>query len=606
MRIYNFSGSSIIVALALLLLVPVLAYFQFHWLGQLSDRELDRMRINIRATGMRLRIDLHDAFLDPLRRVGGHLEGTQEQVARALTDRMHRWSSSSSYPGVIGDMYLVVPGSHETGNTIQRLDLQQQRFVTSTWSVDSAVVAGDFHNQAIWMEVETEPGQRQYVLRSLKGFVLSLTTTGEGGRVEMVPPPSLAGAKSPYVFFSFRWEYIRDVVLPAIVQTYVNSADKEVYEYVLCDRVDTTQVLWSLPSGLDLAALHNPDVAIGVGELPRLIMPPPFGPMRASPGGPLPEESFGVPASNGRQRFAQRPGDRDMRPAREGRYELRIKHHAGSLEAAVQQHRWRNLGISFGIIALLAGSVIMLLMAAHRSQDLARQQIEFVAGVSHELRTPLAVLKSVGDNLADGVITGKVRTREYGVLVSREVHRLASIVDNALEYAGIQSGRRKYEMQETSPLAVLMVVLRECEGMIGQAEMVLDLSVADQLPKILAEQAALQVAIQNIITNAIKYGKDGKWLGIRLATELRADGESVVYVVSDRGIGIEPEDRGKIFDAFYRGKNTRGLQIQGSGLGLSLAAHIVRAHKGKIEVTSARGKGSTFTVVLPVANFLKG
>jgi signal transduction histidine kinase len=607
MRIYNYSGSAIVVALALILLVPVLAYFQFLWLGQLSDRELDRMHANLRATGMRLRIDLHDAFLDPLRKVGGHLEGPEDIAARELVDRLRRWNSSASHPGVIGDVYLVTTEPHGTTRSVKKLDLQEQRFVWSTWPPDSSEWVADLRDRDVWMESESEPGRPQYVLRTLGGFALPLRSEGTRYQRDGAAgtPPGEEEQKS-YVIVQYRWDYVRNTVLPALLQTYVESREKDEYEYILVDRKDTARVLWSSPPNLDVMAFAVPDAAVAIGELPRVIFSPPSGQRQMSQGGPPPGGGFPGLDSSAQRRFGPRAGERGMGPGGGGRYELRMKHRAGSLEVAVGHHRLRNLAISFGIIALLAGSVLMLLMAAHRSQDLARQQIEFVAGVSHELRTPLAVLKSVGENLADGVITGRSRTREYGALVAREVHRLAAIVDNALEYAGIQSGRRIYEMQETSPLAILKSSLRECEGIIAQADMKLDLSVAEEIPKIMADASALQIALQNVIANGIKYGRDGKWLGIQLAPELRPDQEYVAYVVSDRGIGIDPDDQEKIFEAFYRGKNTHGIQVQGSGLGLSLTYHIVQAHHGLVEVTSAPGKGSTFTLLLPAVESMKG
>ena len=138
-------------------------------------------------------------------------------------------------------------------------------------------------------------------------------------------------------------------------------------------------------------------------------------------------------------------GESEWRMREHGLFELRLKHREGSLEAAVNNNRLRNLGISFGVLILLGASIVFLLLSTNRARRLAQQQLEFVAGISHELRTPLAVLKSAGENLADGVIQEKDHTRKYGELIKNEVMRLSEMVEKALAYAGIQSGKQRYE-----------------------------------------------------------------------------------------------------------------------------------------------------------------
>ena len=144
----------------------------------------------------------------------------------------------------------------------------------------------------------------------------------------------------------------------------------------------------------------------------------------------------------------------------QGLFELRLKNREGSLEVAVNNNRLRNIGISFGILLLLGASVVFLLLSTNRARRLAQQQIEFVAGISHELRTPLAVLKSAGENLADGVIQEKERTRKYGELIKSEVLRLSGMVEKALAYAGIQSGKQNYELRPLDVAPIIMEALQ--------------------------------------------------------------------------------------------------------------------------------------------------
>ena len=126
-----------------------------------------------------------------------------------------------------------------------------------------------------------------------------------------------------------------------------------------------------------------------------------------------------------------------------------VKHRAGSLEAAVAATRRRNLAISFGILLLLGASVGFIVLSSRRAQRLATQQMEFVAGVSHELRTPLAVICSAAENLADGVIDNRDQIKRYGGLIRDEGRRLTGMVEQVLEFAGAQSGRKNYELRTT-------------------------------------------------------------------------------------------------------------------------------------------------------------
>jgi len=122
-----------------------------------------------------------------------------------------------------------------------------------------------------------------------------------------------------------------------------------------------------------------------------------------------------------------------------------------------------------------------------------------------------------------------------------------------------------------------------------------ELSIADGLPTVAADEPALRRVFLNLIGNAVKYGAGGGWIGIRA----QAVNGGVDVAVSDRGIGIAPAEQRRIFEPFYRAPEVVTAQIQGAGLGLSLVKRIVEAHGGRIAVTSEPGKGSTFTVTLP-------
>ena len=279
-------------------------------------------------------------------------------------------------------------------------------------------------------------------------------------------------------------------------------------------------------------------------------------------------------------------------------WRLLVKHPSGSLEHAVSTVRRRNLLVSTSILGILGVSVGFLVLSTRRAQDLARQQLEFVATVSHELRTPLAVIRSAADNLADGVVNEEARVRQYGQLVRREGVRLTDLVEQILEFAGLQSGRTMTR-RPVAIAGVLRDVVSAAESSAQAAGIAIELDLADHLPAVAGDEAALRRVFQNLIGNALKYGAAARWIGIRAAFTAG----HVEVSVTDRGIGIAAADQAKIFDPFYRAPDVVAAQIQGAGLGLSLVKRIVEAHAGRITLQSTPGQGSTFTVALPI---LKG
>jgi signal transduction histidine kinase len=279
------------------------------------------------------------------------------------------------------------------------------------------------------------------------------------------------------------------------------------------------------------------------------------------------------------------------------RWRLLVTHPSGSLEHAVSAVRRRNLFVSSSILAVLAASVGLLVLSTRRAQELARQQLEFVATVSHELRTPLAVIRSAGENLADGVVHDESQVRQYGDLVRNEGRRLTDMVEQILEFAGIESGQRGFALAPVALTPLLHNIVESSTSLIRSAGIDVDYDIAERLPPVLGDETALRRLFENLLTNAIKYGERGGWIGVRA----RPTGRDVVVTIADRGIGIAPGEQTRIFDPFYRTPDVVAAQIQGAGLGLSLVKRIVDAHGGRIEVRSALGAGSEFIVTLPAA-----
>jgi signal transduction histidine kinase len=284
----------------------------------------------------------------------------------------------------------------------------------------------------------------------------------------------------------------------------------------------------------------------------------------------------------------------------EGRWMLMAKHRSGSLEAAVAQVRMRNLGISSGILVLLTLAVGLIVVSARRAQNLARQQMEFVAAVSHELRTPVSVIGAAAGNLADGVVGDPQRVRKYGETIQGEARRLGETVERVLQLAGIAAGRAAAALTPVEPGDLIHESLAACRAEIDNAGVKVETAIADRLPNVVGDVSALKSALQNLISNAVKYGGAARWLRVSATLDPGIGSrQQVIFAVEDHGIGIDAEDRKHIFEPFYRGREAVSQQIQGSGLGLNLVHRIAEAHGGTVGVTSEPGKGSTFTLALP-------
>ncbi|MCC6393705.1 MAG: HAMP domain-containing histidine kinase, partial [Bryobacterales bacterium] len=300
-----------------------------------------------------------------------------------------------------------------------------------------------------------------------------------------------------------------------------------------------------------------------------------------------------------------RPGGaermRAMAPDR-GRWSLLVRNRAGSLGAVVERARLRNLAVTTAILLLMLAVIAMLVYTTRKAQRLAELQMEFVAGVSHELRTPLTVIRTAGHNLSAGLINGPSQITRYGALIEAESEKLRGIVEQVLRFSNAEAGRVVQTRELVSPAALIEDALRGCHSVLRESECEIERKVDPNLPAILGDPTALQHALQNLVNNAAKYGRDGRWIGLTAAASSSHAGKPVVEIrVADRGPGIPPDERNTIFDPFYRGRRAVDDQIHGTGLGLSLVKRIVEAHGGAVSLTSQPGILTEFVIRIPAS-----
>jgi signal transduction histidine kinase len=371
--------------------------------------------------------------------------------------------------------------------------------------------------------------------------------------------------------------YLRERLLPRVVEAMLGPAPTRVVEVALLRREDRAVFYTSDP------AVVGGDTQNGDVELP----------LRGRGRGPGFGPDFDAPPQGGDATRRDPPPP----PRNDSPWLLVARHRGGTFEAAVASVQRRNLATGFGVLALLAATALVLVASAQRARRLARQQLEFVTGVTHELNTPLAAIRSAGQNLAAGIVTEPAQVRRYGELLDKEGARLAALVAQVLDFAGIESGSRVYAKEPLSLVSLLDEVVRDNRLVLEQAGMALEREVAPDLPELRGDAPALRRAIANLVTNAAKFAAAGRWIGIRATA--RPDGRAVVLRVEDRGPGIPREERERVFEPFYRGPAAERNATPGSGLGLSLVRHVVRAHGGSVRVEPRDGGGAALVVELP-------
>jgi signal transduction histidine kinase len=257
--------------------------------------------------------------------------------------------------------------------------------------------------------------------------------------------------------------------------------------------------------------------------------------------------------------------------------------------------------LSFGILSVLAASAGLVMINARRSEKLAAQQMEFVATVSHELRTPLAVIRSAAQNLSAGVVHDATQAQRYGDLIESEGRRLTDMVEQVLEFAGLNDTKRRLVPRPMDAVPVLRDVVASTSSLPEARGVDFDVNIAADVPAVMADEAALRRALNNLIGNALKYAGDGRWVGVSASRGAGDDDGFVLVSVADRGHGIASDDLAHIFEPFYRGRHAVEQQIRGNGLGLSLVKQLLQTIGGRISVASAPGEGARFTMHLPVA-----
>lgn len=559
------------------IIVAALAVLEYRWSTGVSEATAVRLADSLQMSLMNWQKDFFRYFseialslrIDPV-------EDTPGDVGQYVR-RFSEWKAVARYPDLVSNVFLL-----RTDGAGLRLNLPAGRFELSDWPARFAPLRADLETASAAF------------LRTRARSIFGSDDPAAGWRFQpetlVLAHPVISGsARVPsvaWIVIELNPVAIRTKVLADLSRTYFQGTNG--LDYLVAVVGSPGQVLYSSDAGFG-----NPQPTDADGSIDLFGRP-------GEPRGSSPVRVFHVPLDNKGPdpsvRIAWFPFLHDTPQSSDWRLVVRHRR-GGALGAFVVEMRRRDLAIGFGVLLVLAVNMAMLIVTSHRAQRLARMQMDFVTAVSHELRTPLTVIISGADNICSGVVASDRQMKQYGSVIGTQARQLNALVERIFLFAAARQGRLRYDLKPLEIRQVVDAALAGTAGLIESAHADVECEIPDRLPPVAGDAEALSQCLQNLITNALKYGNGDRWIGIRADVH----GAEVRVNVSDHGIGIDPADLPHIFEPFYRSPTVRAAQIHGTGLGLPLSQSIAQAMKGRLEVVSTPGRGSTFTLCLPAA-----
>jgi signal transduction histidine kinase len=592
----------------LVVLVCVLGFLQYRWIGEISQMERKKLQDTLQSSLNEVSRD----FNSELAVAATALMATNAEVDRmgreqAYEHRYAQWKNSSATPKLFSRIAIVWDQTGEL--TLRMLKLETGNFEPAEWpanwstmrdQITARLRRGPPFDPGRSAELTTlfeqprfgDPGRppfpgrpfpsRPFPSRPFPSRDHWQQASPMGGlvrgQVEALRVPLAKGAvpgrppEQDWLLLEADPSYVASTVLPEVLARHLGSNYQSGYQIDVVQRANPSVTIYKSGS-----AQRSPEAAASVTLFDVMPTMRRGGPMSGPPPG-----------------FA-RAGDSGR-----GRWLLSLRLNAGSLETVVARARRGNLAMSGAILLLMLITGGALVRFSRQAQRLAQIEMDFVASVSHELRTPLTVIRTAAFNLRGRLANNPIQVERYGNLIREESEKLTAIVEQVLQFASAKSGRLIREREPVSVPDLIQDSLLSTRGMLEDTLCRVDTEIQPGLPSVLGDSMALRHALQNLINNAVKYGTDGvKWIGLFARATAGVSGNMIEIRVEDRGPGIPREEQGHVFDAFFRGQRAVRDQIHGTGLGLNLVKKIVEAHGGTVDVQSEPGAGTTFIIKLP-------
>ncbi|SPF55880.1 putative Integral membrane sensor signal transduction histidine kinase [Candidatus Sulfopaludibacter sp. SbA4] len=559
---------------ALFVLCGVLGIFQYRLIGEVSDAARERLRGSLRASLNRFSSDFNSELSTAARAILPVNPADAREVEAALPARYEQWKTAARHHQVFRRIAIAIP--QESALVLRTFDLNTGAIEAADWPESWSLLKHRLEGM-VWPEDRGwrppgPPPERDALVFEVPVF---------GSPRPGPPRPPFSRREIAWVLFEANTAYVRETLLPEMLQR--DLAD---YQVAVVTKTNPPQVIYESDPDDARKISGSADASVSFFDV-QVDSRQPGPPNRGrGPGGSGPG-------------FGPAPGS--------GRWQMFVRNRAGSLEAVVARARRLNLALTTGVLLLLLASVAALIRFTQRAQKLAELQMGFVAGVSHELRTPLAVIHTAGYNLQGKMAQNPVQVERYGALIQKESGRLKDLVEQVLRFAGAEAGRVIHEPEPLSVESVIDDTMESSKAVMDESHCVIEKAIEPGLPLILGDPMALKHALQNLLSNAAKYGaKGGNWIGI-FASKATDHGRTMVEIrVADRGPGIPADEQAQIFDPFFRGQRAVQDQVHGTGLGLNLVKKIVEAHGGTIRVKSEPMKGAEFIVRIPEAAGVSG
>ena len=266
---------------------------------------------------------------------------------------------------------------------------------------------------------------------------------------------------------------------------------------------------------------------------------------------------------------------------------------APQLDAQGRSRRMNEVALIAVAFAVILLGVAFVLYAGEKERRLNALKADFVANVSHELKTPLSVVRMFGEMLLTNRVRNEEKRQEYLEIICRESERLSSLIENVLDFAALERGKKKFALREGDLVDVVTRAVETFRYRIEQEGTEVHVERPSDIPQVSMDEQAVLLAVINLLDNAVKYGG-----GSPVTVSVAARKNEVAVSVRDRGPGIPKEDLKRVFERFYR---TRRKELaRGSGIGLALVKHIAEAHGGHAWAENAQDGGAIvgFTMAL--------